>query len=56
MKINKILLMVLFILSPLVADNNQTAVNKYSEQDWGIGAVYRAETLQYIIEERGQSF
>lgn len=51
MKINKIVLTALFILSPLVGDNNETAVNKYSEQDWGIGAVYRSATIPYLTED-----
>jgi len=51
MKINKIVLTALFILSPLAADTNETAVSKYSEQDWGIGAVYRSGTIPYITED-----
>ena len=33
MKINKIVLTALLILSPLAADSNETAVSKYNAQD-----------------------
>lgn len=51
MKINNILLTALFILSPLVAENNETLTSKYSEQDWGIGAVYRFGSIPYATED-----
>ena len=51
MQIQKIFFAPLFILSAFAADNNQTVTKTYSEQDWGIGAVYRSGTIPYTTED-----
>ena len=51
MKINKIVLTALLILSPLAADSNETAVSKYNEQYQGAGVVYRSGTIPYMTED-----
>ena len=51
MNINRIVLSTLFILSPLVAENNETPISKYSEQDWGVGAVYRSASIPYVTDD-----
>jgi outer membrane protein len=51
MKINKIVLTALFILSSLAADSNEIALSKYNEQDWGVGVVYRSGNIPYMTED-----
>jgi len=51
MKPNKILLITLLICSVLAAEDNQTSPSKYSEQEWGIGVVYRSGTIPYATED-----
>lgn len=50
-----IVLPAIFILSSLAAENNETEISMYSEQNWGIGAVYRTGSIPYITEESSVS-
>lgn len=47
----KLCLAVLFLLTSLNADHNETSTSKYSEQKWGVGAMYRTATIPYMTED-----
>ena len=51
MTIKNIFLALLFTCSALAADKNETVETTYSEQDWGIGAVYRSASIPYVTED-----
>lgn len=47
----KLCLAVIFLFTLLNADNNETSTSKYSEQNWGVGAMYRIATIPYVTED-----
>lgn len=51
MKIKNIFLSAIFLLSSLDADNNETEISAYSEQNWGFGFAYRSGSIPYVTED-----
>ena len=49
--IKNIFLSSILVISSLHADNNETSTTEYSEQNWGIGAVYRSATIPYMTAD-----
>ncbi len=51
MKIRNIFLSGILLVSSLSAENNQTEISVYSEQNWGFGFAYRSASIPYVTED-----